>query len=588
MRETMKKTRWFRLLAAFSLVASLGLVASFEVPQAQAAAKTSGDAAKNPEDDPQSGNFIDTVNVAVVNVDVFVTDKKGNRVTGLTKDDFEILENGRPVAITHFSMVEAGKLFKDDPFAEPGQTPAPRGLLEVPLSEDQRLHLVVYIDNYNIQPFNRNRVMRELRDFLRNKLDRDDRVMLVTYDRELHVRHSWTSDPAIVASALQDLEKLTGSAVHRESDRRDALERIEESESPQAAISYARLYASNLMNDLNFSIDAIRDMVNGLAGMPGRKAVLYVSEGLPMVAGEDLFHAAQQKFPNDSAMTEAFEFDSSRRFRELSAAANANRVTFYTIDAGGLRTLGYGDASRRTAGSGTAAGGGHFVEHIYVSNLQSSLLQLAEDTGGKAIINANRVTASLNQIADDFDNFYSLGYQPAHFGDGRYYKIEVKVKEKAGDNLKARHREGYRDKAPSVLMSDGTVAALLHGFASNELGLKLDFGPQTRNDKGQYLVPVRVSIPLDKVTLLPREATHEARLQMFVAAMDDDGGQSDVQEAELPISIPNADVEKAKAQQFLYTVSLLMRGGPHRVAVGMRDQVGATTAFVTATVRVGG
>lgn len=580
MKQLMPPTALVRSLLALLLV----WFVMAPVPQSEAASKGSAAAKTNPEDDPQSGSFIDTVNVAVVNVDVFVTDKKGERIKGLTKDDFQILENGRPVAITNFSVVEAGKLFKDDPYAEPSQTPAPNGLVAAPVSEDHRLHLVVYIDNYNIQPFNRNRVMRELRDFLRSKLDREDRVMLVTYDRELHVRHSWTSDPSIVASALQDLEKMTGSAVHRESDRRDALERIEESESAQAAISYARLYAGNLMNDLNFSIDALRDMVNGLAGMPGRKAVLYVSEGLPMVAGEDLFHAAQQKFPNDSAMTEAFEFDSSRRFRELAAAANANRVTFYTIDAGGLRTMGYGDASRQTAGSGAAAGGGHFVEHIYVSNLQSPLLMLAEDTGGKAIINANRVTASLDLIAEDFDNFYSLGYQPAHFGDGRYYKIEVKVK---GDKGKVRHREGYRDKAPSVQMSDGTVAALLHGFASNELGLKLDFGTQTRDDKGQFLVPIRVSIPLDKVTLLPRETSHEARLLMYVAAMDDEGGQSDVQEQEVPISIPNADLEKARAQHYLYSVSLLMRGGPHRVAVGMRDQVGATTAFVTATVRVG-
>ena len=58
---------------------------------------------------PDDGLFIDSVDVNVVNVDVYVTDKKGTRITGLTKDDFEIFEDKRPVAITNFYAVEAGK-----------------------------------------------------------------------------------------------------------------------------------------------------------------------------------------------------------------------------------------------------------------------------------------------------------------------------------------------------------------------------------------------------------------------------------------------------------------------------------------------
>lgn len=541
-------------------------------------------AAKQPEPKPdpaEQGSFVDTVNVAVVNVDVFVTDKKGNRVPGLTRDDFEIFENGRPIAVTNFSVVQGGKLFRLD---EPAAPEAAAELAPAEVSEDQRLHMVVYVDNYNIQPFNRNRVLRELRDFLRNQLDREDRVMLVTYDRSLHVRHPWTSDPTVVASALQDLETLSGNAVSRESDRRDALDRIEESETPVSAMSYARIYASNVYNDLNFSIDALRDTINGLAGMPGRKAVLYVSEGLPMIAGEDLFHAVQMKFSDHTSLTDAFEFDASRRFRELTATANANRVTFYTIDAGGLRTLGLGDASRQTTGT-SFAGTATMVEQVYVSNLQSPLLRMAEDTGGKAIINANRVGDQLTQIASDFDNYYSLGYQPAHFGDGRFYKIEVKIK--GNKNYQVRHREGYRDKAPSVMMADGTLSALLHGFATNPMGVKLDFGQPSRNDDGQYLVPIRVSIPIGKVVLVPSETAHVARLKLFVAAMDGEGGMSEVQEQPVPISVPPADVERARQQYYLHSVSLLMRKGPHRVAIGLRDDVGADVSFVTASVNVG-
>lgn len=571
------------------VVGILLALAAFGLPSF-AAQKSSGGAKPQAAqaDEVQAGAFGDFVSVAVVNVDVYVTDKKGNRVSNLEKDDFEILENGRPVAVTNFFAVDEGK-----PRLEPGDEPAPstpasatpalpdrsKPATEPDLPEDQRLHLVVYIDNFNLQPFSRNRVLRELRDFLRNKLRPGDRTMLVTYDRELHVRHPWTGDPTVIAASLQELETMTGSALHRESDRRDILDRIEEAETVQAALSTVRVYAENLNNDLTFTIDALRDFVNNLAGLPGRKAILYVSEGLPMIVGEDLFHAVQQKFQDQSTISEAFQFDASRRFKELSANANANRVTFYTIDAGGLRTYGYGDASRQTAGQGA------FVEQIYIQNLQGPLQLLADDTGGKAIINANRISDALDQVARDFGTYYSLGYMPAHQGDGRYYKIEVRLKK--GKDYRIRHREGYRDKPVSVRMSDGTMAALTQRFETNPLGIKLDFGDETPGERGQFLVPVKVSIPLGKLVLIPADDLHHAKLRLFVAALDNEGGMSDVQEVPVPIDIPAADVERAKGQFYLYSVNLVMRKGPHRVAVGLRDDVGGESSFITGVVQVG-
>ena len=293
------------------------------------------------------------------------------------------------MAITNFYAVEGGKpSAASDPgpamVARPtGAPPAP-----APVPEDQRLYLVVYIDNFNIQPFNRNRVMRELRDFLSENVTREDQVMLVTYDRSLNVRRTFTSDPALVAAALVELEKVTGHAVHHDSERRDVLRRIEESESPQQALGFARSYAESVFNDLNFSIDALKKTVDMLAGMPGRKAVLYVSDGLPMSAGQEVFYAVEQKFGQTAgaSLTEGFRFDASRRFRELAAQANANRVTFYTIDAAGLRT--YSSISAENSGG---AGQGIFVDQITMSNLQSPLQYMAATTGGKAIINTNNV-----------------------------------------------------------------------------------------------------------------------------------------------------------------------------------------------------
>jgi VWFA-related protein len=587
-----------RILVACWLLLALGLTglagAQGKAAAPAAAAKSKAPAAGDPPAD--SGAFVDIVNVSVVNVDVFVTDKQGNPVTGLTQDDFQLFEDGKPVAITNFYAVNAGK--PTTPPAELAQTapasPAaapvpglpPQELEKTQTPEDQRLRLIVYIDNYNLEPFHRNRVMRELRAFIGQKLNKDDELMLVTYDRELHVRRTFTSDPSLIASAMSDLEKVSAQGTHAQSDRRDFLQKIQDSQSVGEAESYARTYAQSAYNDLSFSVEAIKKLVDSLAGMPGRKAVVYVSDGLQMIAGQDVFYAVQNKWGEQStSLTQTLEFDISRRLRELTYQANANRITFYTIDAAGLRT--YDSTSAANQGPGPSAPGlAQLVDSVNISNLQSTLQLLAEKTGGVAIINTNVVTPRLERIARDFNTYYSLGYTPPHYGDGRYYKIEVKVKNRR--DLQVRHREGYRDKSTEARMNDGTMAALNFPFEENPLGISLELGQPRPRDDGFFLVPVMVRIPIGKLTLIPRgETSEDARVRLFIAAMDADGGTSEVQQAPVPISVPKAEVAAAQKKYYVYTVTLLMRGGQQRVAVGVRDDVGALASFLSRGLTVG-
>src|SRR4029077_13129426 len=119
--------------------------------------------------------------------------------------------------------------------ALPGQPPPERKGGAPPVPEDQRLRLIVYLDNFNIHQFNRNRVLREVRAFLHEHIGREDRVMLATYDRELHIRTGFTSDHDVVHGVLTDQEKVTASAVHQDSDRKLVLDRVNESQSVDEA-----------------------------------------------------------------------------------------------------------------------------------------------------------------------------------------------------------------------------------------------------------------------------------------------------------------------------------------------------------------
>jgi len=561
-------------------------------------AQESSPAQSNSGDETQGDLFIDTVDVNIVNVDVYVTDDDGNPVTGLTADDFEVLENGRPMDVTNFYAIEGSQVVDEE-----GDGPAlPEGAVageehageteevvpglepEPKVPEDQRLSLVVYVDNYNIRPHNRRRVLQDVRSFISRHVGPEDRVMLVTYDRSLHVRRSFTSDTRSVVDALFKVDELTGNAVHFDSDRRDVLKRIEDSDSAGQAMLYAETYAESVKNDLSFSIDAMREIVSSLAGLPGRKAILYVSDGVPMIAGEDIFHAVQQKFSGSGAMTRVLSYDASRRFEELAASANANRVSFYTIDAAGLRAPSASDASEFGRGQ---AGSLQFVDSVRTHNLQAPLQMLAEETGGRAIINRNRVGSVLDRVAQDFRTYYSLGYAPVHSGDGRYYTIEVKLKGKAGNHkYSLRHRAGYRDKTSSSQMSDGVLAALRFPYYANPLDLELSFDPGRQRDDGLYLVPVKVKVPLRSLTLVPRGTVYQAQAKLYLAALDERGDVSDVQKTDLPVQVAADEIDQLDGKDFVYTVTLLMRSGSQKVAVGIRDEIAANNSFVTGTVHL--
>jgi VWFA-related protein len=530
-----------------------------------------------PPDSPQE-IFVGNVDVNVVNVDVYVTDDQGSPVPGLTIDDFEIEENGRRVAITNFYAVDGRKPANP----EPTETPAPPAeeAAADTVPDDQRLHLIVYIDNFNLRPFNRNRVLTDLRAFLRSESKPGDRVMLVSYDRSLKIRRPFTTDVESVIDALFELDEVSAQGVHVDSDKRDAVERINRSESAQEALSWARGFADSAKNDLQFTIGALRDIVGSMAGLGGRKAVVYVSDGLPMSPGEDLFYLVDQKYPNNGAISQVFTYDTSRRFEELAALANANRVSFYTIDAAGLRVNSSADAQTAEATPGTAT----FIDSMAIQNLQAPLRMLAERTGGFAVINRNRFKESLTRIGTDFRSFYSLAYSPAHSGDGRYYKIEVKLK-KPQKGWKIRHREGYRDKSSESQMTDGVLAALQFPYASNPLDLTVTFGRPQPQEK-LFLVPIEVKVPFQEIVLVQRGELYEARAKLFVAAIDGESNTSPVQQIDLPIRIPAAEIEAALKQEYTYTVSLLMRGGSQKVAVGLRDEIAGANSFVSRTVRV--
>jgi VWFA-related protein len=563
--------------AALCLPALLGLPAALDAQQTG-----------NPAEDLA---FIDVIDVKVVNLKVYVTDKKGNPITGLSKDDFIIEEDKRPVTVTNFYEFNQGVREGDLPVTaerKPSVESHPE-LRAEPDSEvppEDQLHVVVYVDHQNIRPNNRNRVFRFVRQFLRQHVDRQDRVMLVSYNRSLKVEREFTSDAQVISRALFDLETHTGGRLSVDSDRRDIINDIEDEIDVSMLVSRAKMFAQEQHNDMQFTLDALKEMVTNLAGIPGRKALLYVSDGLPMRPGEEMFEAVQERVSqgNDNSggyysnlRMEAFNYDLSPRFRDLADAANASDVSFYTIDAAGL--LGRSIRGADMRGGPLSSN----MESTWSNNVQSPLMFMADETGGQFAVNTNNFEGAFERFATDFEHYYSLGFSPSHAGNGRLYRVEVKLKDKSIG--KVRHRQTYRDKSVELEMQEGTKAALQFGTQSNPLGIKLVERDRIRRSDGSYTVHVDVQIPIGELVLLPRQDFHEARVRIWVQARDAEGGLSDPQMSPLQIQVKPDEVEQARAGYWSYGLPLLLRAGDKWITVGVRDDLGARRSFVTRVLR---
>lgn len=572
--------------------------------------------AQSPASSGAGGSFGDVVEVNVVNVEVYVTDKDGNRVTGLRKEDFQVLEDGKPVEITNFLAVARpvpGSPAPQTAAAEPQpQTAVTTGAPEA--TPEDWLNLVVLVDNVHLRPENRTRAVEQIRQFLARNVRPLDRVMLATHDLGLKVRQPFTGDPAALDKTLQEIEKIaTPGGVQADQDRRSTLRTMfsinELDPCSYAMVAPVEAYAQQTRGEVLRTLGALKFLVNSLAGIPGRKAVLYVSDGLPVTPGEELYQVVYEicgggaatsglstvdplarevrapgsaGYPAQQAIMDAQKHSVADRFEDLTAHANANRVTFYTLQASGLRGFASADAD---IDPGERVLQLMTVRQVQTTNLQNSLSAMAADTGGRAILNANNFLPDLGRMREDFSVYYSLGYTPAHTGDGRQHRLEVKVRK---PGLKVRHRQGYRDKPLAERVVDRTLAALFHGIEDNPMEIAMEIGDPIRSEDGSYTVPVRLRIPMFRLTVLNRQDSFEGKLRLLVITGDDKGGTSPPRQVPVPIQIPRKQVLGAMGQFYLYTLTLKMPAGDQRIAVAVRDELSAATSYLSRKVELGG
>lgn len=576
---------------AFVVVAGLlcGLSGGPATVSAQQAAEPTSDAAGE--------NFFEVVDVSIANIDVWVTDKKGDPVEGLGKDDFIVYQDGKPTPVANFYAVWKGRPAPTRALNEaPTEARIPRdrastgsgaGLPsnDFEVAPEHRLWLIVYIDNYNIDPLERNRVFPALRSFLRSTLRGGDQAMLVTYNRSLKVQQPFTNQFDLLETALAGLVDDTGHAVVRRRDQAATLHRIDKARSSGQALGYARQYAEEQMNGVQYTVDALERLIDSLGGLPGRKALVHVSSGVPMNAGEEMFYAVAEKFGGGEAYSEIPRHSTTRLFEQVDRMANTHRVVFYTLDAGGLRGMEFGNAEYAGFVNVRLRS---VLDSVVPENLQAPLRLMALETGGLAIVNQNEVLPALQKAAADFRSFYSLGISSSGAAMGRYHEIKVKLREPRR-GFRVRHRAGYRSKTKDTRVRESLRAGLLYSRETNPGEVEVSWGrPERYGNDGNYLVPIRLRVPLDRVVLLPTTAGHhEVRLRLYVGAVGADGETSEIDTVPFGVRLADEHVEAAKTESLVHTHQLLLSPGRKRVGVAILDLFGGESSVVTRSVQVG-
>ncbi|MCY3968661.1 MAG: VWA domain-containing protein [Acidobacteria bacterium] len=570
----------------------------------------SGAAARQQQDEPAV--FSEVIDVRVVNAEVVVTDRDGNRVHGLAASDFELLVDGEPMPISYFTEIAEG-------FAQGATSGAVAGVPDLDPYAPVGTNFLIFIDDFFSIERDRNRVLDSLEEDLL-QLGPVDRVAAVAFDGDgLEVLTAWTNDASVMEQALdrargrsayglERLSELKMSEADRETqaifeaaadqafapDQREAGEldmiEMEAQEGGIGAGQAARAqsfagddeaalkdlvgtslsaqelrYARRLEDQLELSVLAAMATMRSLSNQPGRKVMLLLAGGWPRSAA--LFTVAGKGDTSSFATSaDGSLMSEDELYGPLVAAANLIGYALYPVDLPGVSASFSGDASRAFGPDAqpddTRAGPGSLERE---DMLHSTLDLLADSTGGVSMLNADRDQA-LAAAVEDTRSYYWLGFEPTRREDEAFHDIEVRVTGRP--DLRVRTREGYVDMSRDSEVSMTVEAAMRFGIPPDTRPLEVRFSDPVRAGRRKMSMAVEVVIPLDHVELMPVAGGWRNELEVRVTAMDMDGNRSEMSRERILIAGPE---KPRQGQVFYYETDLVFRRRDHTWVIAVFD-----------------
>src|ERR1051326_2553043 len=535
--------------------------------------------------------LVESIEVRVANVDVVVTDHSGKAVTGLTRNDFEVLENGKPQTITNFYEITPKDASLPLTVSAGGQGTAPvqpgeafvlHGNVAPP--DDLRTRRFIFmIDNYSMEPAQRNVVLAAVRKFLDTNFKPGDEAALYLWLRKGQMITPLTNDKAELFRGIDSLasQSRTGMSVIEEEQRtrRDCTEIINEIDNEHMNWDQAWLHCKGFIDAFAQSIWAnettllhdLKAVMSTLAGIDGRKVIVLAGASLPQHPGrESMMGAAQHFEPHlghqlvTRAMSEGTAHSQTFAIADVAKFANATGVTFYTIDAADQRNEATADVTLMPTDK--------LESFMSFTDSAAAYKALADITGGSALTGTQNFSLAFETLSRDLTSYYSLGYKPE--GTSGERRIAVRVKK---PGLVVHARQSYTPKSSDQDINDRVVANVYHHGAKGEWPIELTAQePQKNNDR--FLVPVTIQMQ-PNVTLIPQADKLEGGFTLYIVVGNKQGAMSKVTKTTRKIEIPSNAESQFRENPMTFKLQLSVLPGDNIISVGVADQISNATGF---------
>ena len=531
--------------------------------------------------------FRGVVTVRVATVAVSVQDGRGHPITGLGPEDFRVLVDGQPVELTNFQAIVNGRPVVETQAAAQPAVPATDAASAEP---ETNLNLVVYLDLAFTRTASLHLVAPELRRFVAKALHPGDHVMVVAFTGRVTVLQPLTDDLDAVAAALDTLPKRLAMGEIAAADTQQQYQKLasdadgrfkDDAQVRKEVEQDLRALAEERQAQVRRSWRGLRSLIDALAaGVPGRKAILNVSDGIPMSAYWAELNTLDLPHPDAGGPVAKVPFE----LREVIAHANANEVTLYTLDCGGETGPARGGSTpaevRGWSGYGLSPQA-KLAQTTSAMDASDTLRLMASGTGGLALARATPVTLAV--LGRDLDTTYSLGYRPPDSPPGTEHRVKVEVARKG---LVVRYRPTTETLAPRDRMAGVALSALMIDPAPNPLELTWQVdGAATTGEAGLEL-PVTVRVPAKGLALVPDGELWRGRLRVFLVGEDAGHHLTPMREAVLPVAVPAAVLAGDGNPLVTYHGAVPAKPDTVRVAVTAFDEVADVGASVTAPVEI--
>ncbi|MGA3097184.1 MAG: VWA domain-containing protein [Bryobacteraceae bacterium] len=494
------------------------------------------------------------IDVNMVQVDAVVTDSKDRRVTGLQAADFEILQDGKPQIITNFSYVStkpagggtapAHLAAKAKPVK--GEAPPPPPVFQ---PAEVRRTLALVVDDLGLAAESLPPVRGAIRNFIDQQMRPGDLVAIVRTSAGMGALQQFTTDKRLLYAAL-DRVKYGLSRVGVSS-----FEPLGRGSRGGGALNRFREETLTVG-----SLGAVRFVVNGMRGLPGRKSVVLFTEDIRML----------NRGMSDGMVADAVQ--------QLNDAASRASVVIHTVDPRGVQDYNITAAdntSRMSAGRASRVPAQRERQTI---SSQQGMTEVAEDSGGLFLHDANDLTAALREAAEDSDGYYLIGYHPDadtfenKNGQPRFHSIEVQVK-RAGLHVRTRDgffgepgggdqplehtREAELNQALQSPYAGGSIHPRLTAIFSN---------PQA----GPSINALLYFNPKELKWSSEPDGSHKARIDLAAAAYDENGLALAPVDTTFALQMDAHQYDEAKGMVYGIRVPVA-KPGPYQVRAAVRD-----------------